>query len=237
MIVSYTELKDILDKVFEGLGFPLGDYEDCARDVAWMELHGWSVLAEILDTHPMPQSQAAHFLYDDDSLSVIDAQYNGGLIYGSLALDLAVVKAEKQPTAVVQLINARHPKLIIPSLPRCAEQGLNVLVTWQEAAQNIIGSIGSGEKYPTVRAYSNETAAPDGSVTIVCGTAVAFSPSSTITPIQIITPTIFEDYYNNHIDQGIPVKDSQWQQLVKLSKNILVEATASSRRKGAGEDA
>jgi hypothetical protein len=47
----------------------------------------------------------------------------------------------------------------------------------------------------------------------------------------------FQEQYDFHIKYGISIDDAQWQQLVSLSKNILVEATETSRLKGAGEDA
>jgi LDH2 family malate/lactate/ureidoglycolate dehydrogenase len=237
MIVAHTELRDILNKVFEGMGFHLGDYEDCANNIAWMELHGWPVLKDVLKAPTMPRSEAARFLYEDQILSVIDAKNNGGLIYGSLALDLAALKAKNQAAVVIKLVNAANPQLIMPSLPHCAGAGLNVLVTWQVTDQNFVVFMAANEKYPTVATFSANTAAADSDLTIVCGLAVSFSLPTESNSNILIRPVDFQEQYDFHIKYGISIDDAQWQQLVSLSKNILVEATETSRLKGAGEDA
>ncbi len=237
MIVAYTELKDILKKVFEGMGFPWGDYEDCADDVAWMELHGWSVLDAALNGQSLTQSNAARFLYEDEAQAVIDAQNNGGLIYGSLALDLAIVKARTQPITVVKLLNVSCPQLIMPSLPHCAEQGVNALVSWQDKYENYVVFMDRQEKFPTVSIFSNATDTIDSNLVIVCGTAVTFCPSTQSEPTRVVTPTDFQENLDHRIENGILVDDGLWQQLVLRSKKILVEATEESRKKGAGENA
>ena len=47
MNVAMTELTDLCKKVFEGMGCPLGDYEDCAQVITWLEMHGLPVLSKM----------------------------------------------------------------------------------------------------------------------------------------------------------------------------------------------
>ena len=80
-------------------------------------MHGISVLGEIQQHTPtwdLPKSQATTILFEDDTLAVMDAQENGGLVYGSLAIDLAYLKALQSGFALAKLQQAHHRRLIIP---------------------------------------------------------------------------------------------------------------------------
>ncbi|MBT5955223.1 MAG: DUF3726 domain-containing protein, partial [Candidatus Marinimicrobia bacterium] len=111
MNVSSTELSDLCKKAFEGMGFSSGDYEDCARVITWLEMHGLPILNEIhqsTSSGVLPTSKASTILFEDNTLAIIDAHENGGLIYGSLAVDLAYLKCLESGFALVKLQRARH---------------------------------------------------------------------------------------------------------------------------------
>ena len=40
MLISANELAALLKRVFEGLGYPQGQYEDAAAMAGWLPLHG-----------------------------------------------------------------------------------------------------------------------------------------------------------------------------------------------------
>lgn len=233
MKISHTELRDILTKVFEGMGFPLGDYEDCANTISWLALHGFPILDQIDQVDPFTQSRPTQILNEDEQTAVLDAQNNGGLIYGSLALDLAYLKAKPSGKGKVILKNGRFPQLLLPHLPSVAQRGFYGRLQWPENTRKFMAIIAPQAPYPTLYELIDPVELPD-EIIITCTNAPFTTPDA---PQRIKTPAQFEACCLRHIENGLTVKTAVWQQLVRLSKNILVEATETSRTKGAGEDA
>ncbi len=245
MNVASTELTDLCKKVFEGMGFPLGDYEDCAQAITWLEMHGLPVLGDIQQSTPnwaLPKSQAATILFEDDSVAVIDAKENGGLIYGSLALDLAYLKALQSGFAWVKLQQAHHCQLILPSLVQCTHRGMNVAVFWHDKQQAHVATIQAAWQYPHYAIYPS--ALPDSqqnppTLSILCTTNFALTPqipasSPAQSPLFCMTPADFAAHYQQHNEAGLDIDEAIWTQLVALSKNVLVASTKLSRLQGAG---
>ncbi len=249
MKVTRTELTDTCKRVFEGKGFPLGDYEDCAQAIVWLEMHGVSALSEIqqhTSNWDLPKSQAATILFEDDSLAVIDAYQNGGLLYGNLALDLAYLKALQSGFAVVKLQQAYHQQLIIPNLVTCARRGMNVVAYWRDGSREHLATIQAQQEYPHYCAY--ELAEPSGdspetqTLSILCTANFTLRQQYIATlpvkaPALCMTPDNFTARYQHHNEAGIDIDEAVWAQLVALSKHVMVEATELSRTRGAGETA
>ncbi|MEM7131219.1 MAG: DUF3726 domain-containing protein [Chloroflexota bacterium] len=263
MKVSATELTELCQKVFEGKGFPSGDYEDCAQAITWLEMHKFPILEQIERSLPqwdLSPSRPATPLFEDETVCVLDAHQNDGLIYGSLALDLAYLKALSVGFAVVTLIRAQHCQLIIPHIVQSTRRGANIVASWCEGNQEHVITMALGEKYPyytvTQRAAqsTSQSAGQSNSqpgsesnnqqhaqtLSILCTTNVAFSQTfpnrgSGHSPLRCITPDDFATFYQYHNEVGIEINESLWAKLVALSRNVLVESTALSRLQGAGE--
>ncbi len=133
MKFSKNELLSALKKAFEGIGFGVGDYEDAAAMVTWLEAHGLHGLLKIhaalphLMERPHPQLE---IIQDDENLSILDARGGSTLICGGQAVDLAYAKARNVGLGAVQLINCHNRKMIIERLVNTARRGMACIAYW-----------------------------------------------------------------------------------------------------------
>ncbi|MEM7032670.1 MAG: hypothetical protein AAF629_24160, partial [Chloroflexota bacterium] len=225
----------------------LGDYEDCAQTITWLEMHGLPVLGEVRQYAPnwvFPKSQAATILYEDDTLAVIDAQANGGLLYGSLAVDLAYLKAMQAGFAHIKLKQAKYRQLIIPSLVAVAQRGVHLAVFWQESGQHHQLTVDAHADYPCYWIYDIDSTVhqpPNAqTLSILCSPNMALKQPLDVAQsgyalTSCLNPDDFATNYAYHNERGLDIDVDIWQQLITLSKAVLVESTALSRLRGAGE--
>ena len=149
MKIAHTELHDLLLKLFEGQQFPLGDFEDCATTVAWLALHGWPIFDEINDLSQLTQTTSVDITYQANEHLYIDASRNDGLLYGGLAIEAALLHAQKKGAAQLALTNVHYPQLVLPTLCKIGERGYACIAGWQWQAQHWHVAIEAGAAYPT----------------------------------------------------------------------------------------
>ena len=192
----------------------------------------------------MPKSQATTIIFEDNTLAVIDAHENGGLVYGSLGVDLAYLKALRSGFAMVKLQRAHHRRLIIPTLVSCSRRGMNAAVIWRDNHGDHVATIQAPQKFPCYCIYqptqSSDHQPHSQTLSIVCSTnfSVTQEAGTTVSlkaPIFKMLPKDFADQYRHHIESGIDVEDEVWTQLVAMSKKVMVKSTELSRIRGAGE--
>ena len=239
MRVAHNEFLSLCRKVFEGKGLSLGDYEDCAEAIVWLEMHGMDGVAELqtlLDCSPKGESGPPRF--EDTTLAVLEAS-DWSRVCGGLAVDLAYTKALHQGMAMVELVGSPAPRLVIRSLLDCARRGMNALAHWRDKdlRQHLV-TVEAGGAYP---AYQLLAASEPGSgmagaspVTIVCSRGITLEASTTTPVLMRLAPEDFAERYRRALVEGIEVDEILWQRLVELSRNVLVESTEESRRRGAG---
>ena len=241
MKIAYTELNDILNKVFEGFGFPLGDYEDFAKVISWLEFHNWPILERVLQAAPSPHALLPILNPEDSHSASINVQKNVPFMASSLAIDLAYVKSLQLEgtTADVWLLNPILPDLLIPNLLSIGKRNYDAQLIWHQGRKRIYWVLlEKGATYPNITVYSGDPLPINLAVHIEVGTAVyPYSPPLEVTDSHLITPAELEDRFKNNIVHGLEIEADLWQQLRLLSKNVLVEATQESRNKGAGENA
>lgn len=249
MKISNNELTAALKKAFEGIGFSVGDYEDAAAMVAWLETHGLQGLAQIHCALPhlieKPYLPAA-LNHEDASLAVVDAHGGSTMICGSQAMDLAYAKARNIGLGRVQLSNCHNRKFIIERLVNTARRGMACMAYWRHsggaAVYSVVG-IDAGEEYPTYVECAAEQCEVenDPSLFILCGPSFSALqeylrdtlPDSSGDIVRV-TPEAMAFSYSSTLEHGIEIDVSLWESLEKLVKNVLVEATETSRA-GAGE--
>ena len=169
-----------------------------------------------------------------------------GLIYGNLALDLAYLKAVQHGRGQVKLQQARYQPLILPSLVTCARREMNVVVSWQDRQGEYMASIEAHQLYPTYTHYQVTSALSDSTkdktLNILC--TITLAEAQTLRPrphqevaLTYLTPLDFALAFARHNQEGMEIDELVWQGMVALSKQVLVEASETSRRRGAGEAA
>lgn len=234
MLIASTELSDLLRKVFEGAGLPFGDEDDCARAVAWLALHDWPIWDAIEPLVQHTSARPAAILSEDERSVVLDGRFQGGLTYGGLAAELAYLKAQPGIMGRVTVYNALFPQLLLPYMETVARRGVSLQACWKTTDAAYCATIAAHDRYPTVILFAPDAAEPG--LTIFCGRK-ALSIPRTGSIKRRIEPRHFEAARLRHLANGLMIDDALWQRLIALSKAVLVEETALSRAKGAGENA
>lgn len=249
MKFSKNELTAALKKTFEGIGFGVGDYEDAAAMVTWLEAHGLQGLLQIhialpyLMQRPHPQIE---IIQDDEKLSILDARGGSTLICGGQAVDLAYAKARNVGFGAVQLIDCHNRKMIIERLVNAAKRGVACIAYWRAHDSSAVYSVVSIEahaEYPTYEEYTTagREADTEQSMIILCGSRLSglLERGADVLPansgnLVSVTPEAMKASHQCALEHGIDMDVALSDLLGKLIKNVLVEATESSRA-GAGE--
>ncbi|MGI9292574.1 MAG: DUF3726 domain-containing protein [Pseudomonadales bacterium] len=249
MKISKNELTAALKKAFEGIGFGVGDYEDAAGMVTWLETHGLQGLAQLhaalphLIEKPYLQIELSQ---EDDRLAVLDAQGGSTLICGGQAVDMAYTKARNMDFGIVQLINCHNRKMIIERLVNTARRGMACMAYWRSSGGPTaftLVSIDAHAEYPNCVEYTTQDCDAENkqSMVFLCGANLSvlqeyvadFLPVSSDS-VASATPEAMESSYKQALERGIEMDLALWESLEKLINNVLVEATETSRA-GAGE--
>ncbi|QEA40681.1 DUF3726 domain-containing protein [Pistricoccus aurantiacus] len=248
MIVSYNEIQNLCRKAFCGAGFELGDAEDAAEMVAWMQCHGLGGLAALhrglnflLEEEP---DRLPEIVYKDSDLAILDGHGQSVLRCGSLAAELCFAKARARGLAVVKIRRCHNRQLIMGYLARIASRGMNVTAFWRNAQyplnEQVVG-FRAGKSVPEIRVYAvhdvPEENAPNDGITLIMANHVDLLPSmrsdyqyELLASHNESSLSAFED---DAFAQGIEVDESRWGELKRLASRVLVEATEASRH-GAG---
>ncbi len=247
---SKNELLAALAKAFEGIGFDVGDYEDAAQMVTWAETHGLRGLAQLQAALPHLIGRTnlpIELIQAADRLIVLDAEGGSTLVYGGEAVDLAYTQARHNGFGAVQLRNCRNRKLIIERLVNTARRrGMACVAYWRQSVNTAVDSVVSVAAHaecPAYREYLSAERAVDRepSLVILCGPdlsvlqeqVTAVVPASS-RKIANVDPKAMSSAYRDALEYGIDMDIALWENLQQLIKNVLVEATATSRA-GAGD--
>ena len=180
---------------------------------------------------------------DRCGLLIVDAQGGSALFAGPLLAELGAAETLENGCAAIKVFNCRYPLLLLGLATSYARRGIGMEVWWHIdlASQKMVRfAIEPNEMYPTLKNDGAEDA-------LLCDAynpvALIFStqPTTPTTPKRqpprsVITPADFAQRFVNRRDRGIEIQDAPWTILNQYAKNILVEATEESRRRGAGED-
>lgn len=252
MKVSLNELTATVKRALEGLGYSLGDYEDAADILMWMEMHGLQGLQELSRGLPYlckEECAPAGIAYEDGNVAVIDTHGNGGLAYVELATGLAYSNALKSGFSYVRLDHCHNRKMIIKSLVNYARRGMNCLAFWHngsDPAKEYVVSIAAHAQYPDYLEYSTgqlEGRDDKHSVSILCSRNFqmlqAFTSGTLSEDKALVMSISAQQMAESHaqaLEHGIEIDQEFWKELNSLTENILVEATERSRA-GAGAGA
>lgn len=230
MRVTETELTDLLDKVYEGMGLAYGDYQACARALVWCAM--WGVLSvdgleEVLDDWRVRGVAPAGVHQQDGTSAIIEAGDNPGLLYSGLALNFVLYLLDPAGSSTLTLQNAPYPFLILSGLTTLAKAGVTCTVSWQNGAESAtLASIKAYETYPHVNL-------PVRTTTVQTLTLQGRREPSQAQKAETLSHPLRERYEQSS-QFGLEMSERVWARLKALSKQVLVPASEQSRR-GAGE--
>jgi LDH2 family malate/lactate/ureidoglycolate dehydrogenase len=236
MKVAQNEFFNLCKKVFEGQGLDLGDFEDCAEIVVWLELHGLNGVAALEGLLARPPGRGgAPPLFEAASLAVLDGHGCWSLACGSLGADLACTKALEQGLGMVEITAMAEPRVLLRCLVDCARRGLYAMAHWHdEAGHEHLADVSAGADYPTYQILAARAGAVSGSARLVCTRGFALTPVSRSPVLFHLSPEDFAGRCRKALSTGIEVPETIWARLGGLAKKVLVEATEEARRRGAG---
>jgi len=247
MNISMNELKAALRRCFEATGYFVGNYEDAANMILWLEKHGLNGLGELKRALPYigedREKPLSNVVYEDNTSAIIDSKGRSALNCIAASVDLAHAKALEVGIATVTVHNCHNRKFILKALTDCGRRGISVAAYWQNGSQTITehtAAIKAGDRYPS---YSEATTSLEAStddkqaLTIICSSRVDLTSSlqhsrgnrnaSYITPEQVALNK------EHSVDNGIEIDDALWAEINRIGEGVLVESSERSRQ-GAG---
>ncbi len=156
MHVSMVELKAALRRCFEATGYFVGNYEDAAEMILWLEKHGLNGLAEFNSSLPYinqdQNKQPSTIVYEDSTAIVIDSHHRSSLNSIAAALDVAYCKSVENGIATVTIRNCHNRMFVLKALTDCGRRGVSVVAYWKNGSEKVTehtAAIKSGHKYPS----------------------------------------------------------------------------------------
>jgi hypothetical protein len=242
MKVSRNELLQLCQKVFQGLGFPAGADRDAALMVSWLATHQLPAtrllhdeLPLLLATVPQPTTITARSV----TQTILDSHGQSALFNASGAIDMAIasIYATNHDRVTIVLSACHSPlfaialPLLRPTIPGCFH------IHWQQQRQRY-DFVVDAEKQSFF--YGDLDALLDD---VTCDLSITWARGNDNALIALLSsdrgpPTIdaaeFAKRARASVVHGIEVADPAWNEMIKLSRRILVAATPESRARGAG---
>jgi LDH2 family malate/lactate/ureidoglycolate dehydrogenase len=252
MHVSMVELKAALRRCFEATGYFVGNYEDAAEMILWLEKHGLNGLAELSSSLPFinqdEDKEPSTIVYEDSSAIVVDNHNRSSLNSIAAALDVAYYKAVEKGIATATIRNCHNRMFVLKALTDCGRRGVSVVAYWQNGSDSVTehtAAIKAGHKYPSyqhaaIESTDSDDADQQQSLTIICSTRVDLSSSLKARPdnaskakVEIISSAQIAANKLKSVEHGIEISEQLWDSINQIGAGVLVENSEQSR-KGAG---
>ena len=247
MHVSMTELKAALRRCFEAANYFVGNYEDAANMILWLEKHGLGGLQELQRTLPYikadKQKALSTVIYEDSTSAIIDSHGRSALNCIAASVDLAHAKALECGIATITVHNCHNRKFILKALTDCGRRGISVAAYWRngnDVVTEYTAAINAGARYPSYsQAVTRLASTPQDkqALTIICSSRVdltsSLQRSNDNQAIFHMSAQAIAAIKEETIDQGIEIDDLLWQTINHIGAEVLVENSEQSRQ-GAG---
>lgn len=246
MLISSNELTSLLKRVFEGMGYPVGYYEDAAALVKWLQVHGELGFGELQRALPYvadSQRPATELLAEESQALLFDCHGRSGLNCLPSIVELAQTKVLEQGCVNVKVRNCHNRKFVLKLLVDCARQGISGLAYWQNGKQPVsehVASIAAGALHPSYsEALLGDDSVPDTqTLTLLLSTRIDLlgqlhGSSSQRNGYRQVSPEQFARAGQASLESGMDISIELWQQLNQLAEAVLVESSEQSRS-GAG---
>lgn len=206
MLITHTELIDLLRKVFEGLGYGLGEDDDCAKAVAWLAMRDRPILQQLAND-PAAFAPALRVPILDETVKFVVVDGSLGNVMGVVSELMRYKVGESADTVKAIIQDAPVPELIVPYMTQLGGE-----TSWSD-----------GQEAHVVKNVS---------WTIKPSTAIL--PLTIFCKPDDAPFDLFANRYQNHLENGLPIEDHIWDKLKLLAQAILVPESEYSRQHGAG---
>jgi len=247
MHVSMVELKACLRRCFEASGYFVGNYEDAANMILWLEKHGLNGLAELNRTLPYiyqdQDKEGSTIIYEDSTAAVIDSHNRSALNCIAAAVDLAHAKALENGIATVTVHNCHNRMFVLKALTDCGRRGVSVVAYWKNGTDSITeytAAIKAGHRYPSFHEGQTNMSSDSThkqTLTIICSSRVDLTSSLQHAKTNVNGTSMdaqqVELNKEKSVEFGIEINEALWRQINKIGEGVLVESSQQSRM-GAG---
>lgn len=242
MQVSRNELLQLCQKAFQGLAFPAGSDKDAAQIVSWLDTHqlpGTGLLRNELQLLAATPPRPATIIAQSATKTILDGHGQSSLLIAPGAIDMASAKicTTDDDQVTIVLTECHTPLFAIPLPLMRSTIPVYFHIHWQQQRQRYDLVVDEEKRplfYGDLDALLHDVTY-DLSVTCVHGNA---NDLIAILSDERGSPTIdaagFARRARASLLHGIEVSDTVWDELVKLSRRILIAATPESRAHGAG---
>ncbi|MDO7640670.1 MULTISPECIES: DUF3726 domain-containing protein [Reinekea] len=247
MNISMNELKAALRRCFEASHYFVGNYEDAANMILWLEKHGLKGLAELERLLPYITDDTdkllSSVLYEDSSSAIIDSHGRSALNCIAASVDLAHAKALISGIATVTVHHCHNRMFILKALTDRGRCGISIAAYWQNGSHTVTehaAAIRAGARYPSYsEALTNLSASTDlkQTLTIICSSRVDLTASLQLSKgnrnARHMSAEEVAENKANSVEHGIEIEPELWQRINQIGTGILVENNDQSRQ-GAG---
>jgi len=247
MHISMNELKAALRRCFEATGYFVGNYEDAANMILWLEKHGLNGLGELdraLDFIDVDRDKPlSTVVYEDSTSAIIDSNGRSALNCIAASVDLAHAKALEVGIATVTVHNCHNRMFILKALTDCGRRGISIAAYWQNGSDTVTehtAAIKAGARYPSYsEATTSLTPSEDDkqALTIVCSSRVDLTTSLQRSEgnrnARYISAEQVAQNKEYSVDHGIEIDEALWARINSIGEGVLVENSEQSRQ-GAG---
>ncbi|WP_300651236.1 DUF3726 domain-containing protein [Pseudomonas sp.] len=246
MLISSNELTALLKRVFEGMGYPVGYYEDAAALVKWLQVHGEQGFGELQRALPYvadSQRPPLQLLAEESQALLFDCHGRSGLNCLPSIVELAQTKVLEQGCINVKVRNCHNRKFILKLLVDSARCGISVLAYWQNGKQPVsehVASIAAGARYPSYSEalLADPATADTQTLTLLFSTRIDLQgqlhgSTGQRSGYRQVSPEQFARAGEGALEGGMDISIELWQQLNQLAEAVLVENSEQSRS-GAG---
>jgi hypothetical protein len=235
-----NELKAALRRCFEASDYFVGNYEDAANMVLWLEKHGLNGLNELKLALPYigedRDKPLSNVIYEDSTSAIIDAHHRSALNCIAAAVDLAHAKALESGIATVTVHNCHNRVFILKALTDRGRSGISAAAYWQNGHDSVTehtAAIKSGQRYPSYSEGTTNLVSNDKdkqALTIICSSRVDLTSSLQNSKSNFISPQQVESNKENTVENGIEIDAEVWNEINNIGLGVLVENTERSRQ-------
>tara|TARA_R110000744_G_scaffold2188_10_gene8643 strand:+ start:5992 stop:6729 length:738 start_codon:yes stop_codon:yes gene_type:complete len=244
MNISMNEFKAALRRCFEASGYFVGNYEDAANMVLWLEKHGLNGLKELKQALPYiyedRNKPLSNVIYEDSTSATIDAHNRSALNCIAAAVDLAHAKALESGIATVTVHNCHNRMFVLKALTDRGRSGISAAAYWQNGSKKVTehtAAIGSGKRYPSYsEGITNLTNSQNDkqALTIICSSRVDITSSLQSSASRFISSEQIEKNKQHTVEHGIEIEPEVWAEVNRIAAGVLVENTAASKKDAGG---
>jgi len=235
--VSHNEIIVACRKSFEALGFSHGEAEDGANAIGWLAVHGLPLPNDFLsrlDTLKPTRNAPLRLVSEQKGASIWDAKNASGLSCFPNLADYASVKVGDEGGHQLIIQNMADIDLIWPYLVRVHRRGYHIVLRWGDSHQ-IENVVAFAVGRPKPECFLQESATPLAIADIELNVSqTPLKHRQSPKDIRIDTPVGLQNNYLDRTQNGIDIDSNVWEKLNLIGKQLLVESTAESEKRGAG---